>query len=266
MPAQRSASRAAPAPCRRGRGGGWPAGRDRAVGLMGRRRPQALRPVQHDQHHRQAVQQHAQHFGVDDLMAERWHSCDRPDRVRAGPRGIAASSTAPRITPGMWPMPPSTTIASTITIDSISDERLPGETKPWNAANIAPDDAAERRAHRERQQLDVARVDAHRLGGDLVLADRHPGAADARVLQARMQMTMMMQRQQQEQVVVERTPTENFVARTASSALREVDADDAAPGRCRLIPCGPLVKLSGALRLFRKIRTISPKPSVTIAR
>ena len=82
----------------------------------------------------------------------------------------------------MWPMPPSTTIASTA-IDSVSVNDS-GDTKPWNAANIAPDDAAERRAHRERQQLDVAGVDAHRLGGDLVFADRHPGAAQARVLQA----------------------------------------------------------------------------------
>ena len=42
--------------------------------------------------------------------------------------GKAASSTAPRITPGRWPMPPSTTIATIIT-DSI---RLndSGETKP----------------------------------------------------------------------------------------------------------------------------------------
>jgi hypothetical protein len=32
------------------------------------------------------------------------------------------------------------------------------------------------------------------------------------------------------------------------------------------MPCGPFVKLSGALRLLRKMRTISPKPSVTIAR
>jgi len=32
------------------------------------------------------------------------------------------------------------------------------------------------------------------------------------------------------------------------------------------MPCGPLVTFSGAFRLLRKIRMISPKPSVTIAR
>ena len=79
-------------------------------------------------------------------------------------------------------MPPSTTMHSTI-IDSIR-LKLSGLTKPWKPANSPPASAAEGRAHGERQQLDVARVDAHRLGGDLVLADRHPGAADARILQA----------------------------------------------------------------------------------
>jgi hypothetical protein len=37
-------------------------------------------------------------------------------------------------------------------------------------------------------------------------------------------------------------------------------------GSIRLTPCGPLVKLIGAFRLLRKMRMISPKPSVTIAR
>ncbi|SIL54752.1 Uncharacterised protein [Mycobacteroides abscessus subsp. abscessus] len=37
-------------------------------------------------------------------------------------------------------------------------------------------------------------------------------------------------------------------------------------GSIREMPCGPLVMLTGAFRLFMKIRTISPNPSVTIAR
>jgi hypothetical protein len=37
-------------------------------------------------------------------------------------------------------------------------------------------------------------------------------------------------------------------------------------GSIRVIPCAPLVMLIGALRLFMKMRMISPKPSVTIAR
>src|SRR5690554_1547136 len=39
-------------------------------------------------------------------------------------------------------------------------------------------------AHGKCQQLDVARIDAHGLGGDLVFTHRLPGAAYARVLQA----------------------------------------------------------------------------------
>ncbi|MNT10192.1 hypothetical protein D3C71_2132340 [compost metagenome] len=34
----------------------------------------------------------------------------------------------------------------------------------------------------------------------------------------------------------------------------------------RLMPCGPLVILMGAFRLFRKMRMISPNPKVTMAR
>ena len=44
-------------------------------------------------------------------------------------------------------------------------------------------DATERGTHAEREQLHVAGVDAHRLGGDLVFANRHPGAADAAALE-----------------------------------------------------------------------------------
>jgi hypothetical protein len=37
-------------------------------------------------------------------------------------------------------------------------------------------------------------------------------------------------------------------------------------GSISVMPCGPLVMLIGAFRLFMKMRTISPKPSVTMAR
>ena len=37
---------------------------------------------------------------------------------------------------------------------------------------------------REGEQLQVGAVDAHGAGGDLVLADRDPGPADAGILQA----------------------------------------------------------------------------------
>ena len=48
----------------------------------------------------------------------------------------------------------------------------------------AAGDTAEAGPHRKGQQLEVARIDADRLGGDLVLADRLPGTADAGILQA----------------------------------------------------------------------------------
>ena len=44
--------------------------------------------------------------------------------------------------------------------------------------------AGERGAAREGQELHAHERHAHRLGGHLVLADRLPGAADVRVLQA----------------------------------------------------------------------------------
>src|SRR6185369_12803388 len=58
-------------------------------------------------------------------------------------------------------------------------------------------------SHAEGQQLQVAGVDAHGLGGDLVLADRHPGPPDARQLQA-MADHDAEQDQRQEQVVIQR--------------------------------------------------------------
>ncbi|KAG0919297.1 hypothetical protein G6F32_016231 [Rhizopus arrhizus] len=50
--------------------------------------------------------------------------------------GKAARINAPRITPGIWPMPPSTTMHR-IEIDSIS-EKLSGLTKPCIDAHNAP--------------------------------------------------------------------------------------------------------------------------------
>jgi hypothetical protein len=67
-------------------------------------------------------------------------------------------------------------------IDSIS-EKLSGETKPCIAAKDTAGDAAKAGAHGEGQQLEVARIDADRLGGNFILAYRLPGAANARILQ-----------------------------------------------------------------------------------
>ena len=82
----------------------------------------------------------------------------------------------------MLPMPPSTTMT-----------RMMVETVNWNMSGVAvvslatwnvPAMRADRRADGEREQLVVDVVDAHRAGGKLVLAQRQPGAAGARVLQA----------------------------------------------------------------------------------
>ena len=37
-------------------------------------------------------------------------------------------------------------------------------------------------------------------------------------------------------------------------------------GSISVMPCGPLVMFTGAFRLFIRMRMISPKPRVTIAR
>src|SRR6202163_4819735 len=66
-------------------------------------------------------------------------------------------------------------------------------------------DAAERRTHGERQQLYVAGIDAHRLGGNLVFADRFPRAAKARILQAEIDYDDADGDQQQEVVVLLRS-------------------------------------------------------------
>ena len=85
--------------------------------------------------------------------------------------------------------------------------------KPWKAREHGARDAAEGGAHAEGQQLHVAGVDAHGLGGDLVLADRHPGAADARESRSRWQIDHADHHQRQEQVVVERDRRELEAAR-----------------------------------------------------
>jgi len=67
-------------------------------------------------------------------------------------------------------------------IDSTST-KLSGEIKACMAENMPPA-RPPKLAPWRRQQLHVARVDAHRRGSDLILADRFPGAADPRVLAA----------------------------------------------------------------------------------
>ena len=50
--------------------------------------------------------------------------------------------------------------------------------KPWRAAKNEPAKPREHRAHGKGGELGVGGVDAERAAGDLVLAQRLPGAAD----------------------------------------------------------------------------------------
>src|SRR5471032_3031814 len=98
------------------------------------RGPQAGRTVQHDQHHRQAVQQLTQHFRFDDDVAEQLllqGLYDVAQHFRQGRQQRPAHDDA-----GNVAYAASTTIASTA-IDSVS-ENDSGDTKPWNEANMAP--------------------------------------------------------------------------------------------------------------------------------
>jgi len=143
-----------------------------------------------------------------------WPAAGRP---RSAVLGQAASSTAPRITPGKMAEATQHHHGDDIT-DFIrlndSGEMKPGRRRTWRPRH--------RRRWRpcEGEQLQVARVDAHGLGGDLVLADRHPGAP-MRENSSRWQMTTLNHTSSRKQVVVERD-------------RRQVEAEDVeflAPGR-----------------------------------
>ena len=73
-------------------------------------------------------------------------------------------------------MPPSTTMAR-ISADSLKVKDS-GLMKPCRVAKNDAGEAAEHRADREGGELGVGGVDAERAAGDLVLAQRLPGAAD----------------------------------------------------------------------------------------
>ena len=85
-------------------------------------------------------------------------------------------------------------------------ERL-GRHEALERTKHGPCHAAERCTHGEGQQLHVAGVDAHGLGGDFVLANGHPGAANTRVLQA-VANDDGDHHQRQEKVVIQRDGTD----------------------------------------------------------
>ncbi len=161
----------------------------------------------------------------------------------------------------MLPMPPSTTIDSTIT-DSTST-KLSGLMNPCVAAKMPPEmppnDApiAKASSFMLRVLIPIARA---AISSSRIASHARP----IREFCSRRLMHDDDEQHDEQQVVVLDRPAERR-ARAIVSALREVEAAD--PERVdQVIPCGPLVRLNGCDRLLRKIRTISPKPSVTIAR
>ncbi|OTP72160.1 hypothetical protein PAMC26510_22210 [Caballeronia sordidicola] len=164
---------------------------------MFRRRPQAFRAIQHDQHHREAVQQLADDFGIDDLMTEdgvlqRTHG--RAQEFRKHGEQHRAQDHARDVAH-----------AAEHHAGEHHDRFPEGERfrryESLERAEHRARQTAERRTHRKRQQLHVTRVDAHCFCGDFVLADRGPCTADPRVLQAHAHEDHE-ERTQHEQVVV----------------------------------------------------------------
>ena len=102
---------------------------------------------------------------------------DRLEEVEVAQDSVPPMITTAAIaTPICEPMPPSTTMAR-----MIADSRklkLSGETKPWRAAKKEPAKPPNMAPDREGGELGVGGVDAERAAGDLVLAQRFPGAAD----------------------------------------------------------------------------------------
>ena len=78
------------------------------------------------------------------------------------------------------PAPPSTTIAYTVISRTMS--KLAGKIAPCCAAKIAPGEARDARADRERHELEPVDRHRHELGGELVLSERAPRAPGARLV------------------------------------------------------------------------------------
>ena len=84
-------------------------------------------------------------------------------------------------TPIRLPVPPSTTMASTCA-DSMK-VKLSGEMKPCRAAKKQPAKPPNMAPSAKARELGVGGVDAERAAGDLILAQRLPGAPDRQASQ-----------------------------------------------------------------------------------
>ena len=101
-------------------------------------------------------------------------------------------------TPIWLPMPPSTTIARMVA-DSMKVKDS-GEMNACARREERAGEAGEHRAHGEGGELGIGGVDAERAAGDLVLAQRLPGAADRQPAQPHGDEAGQ-QRQRQDQVI-----------------------------------------------------------------
>ncbi len=99
--------------------------------------------------------------------------------LRAAPRAADGQSAAPSTAPVIEPMPPSTIMTMT-SIDLHEGERV-GVDVHQVVGEEAARHAREGARHDEREHLGAGRVDAHRLGRDLVLADGDQRAPERRV-------------------------------------------------------------------------------------
>src|SRR5690606_31040053 len=155
------------------------------------------RAVQHHADHRQAEQPHADAFGIEHHFAEH----EPLQRLHHGAQELGQDGQDDGAQDHAGNMPHAAQHHHAQHRDRLGQAEALGADEALHGGEQRAGHAAERGAHGERQQLDVARVDAHGLGGDLILADRLPGAADARVLQAHADQHDQ-QRDGQQQVIV----------------------------------------------------------------
>ena len=155
----------------------------------------------------------------------------------------------------MLPMPPSTTMASTMT-DSTST-KLSGLMKPWIAENMPPAMPPNEAPMAKASSLTRCVLMPIARAAISSFADRHPGAADARVLQAQVDDDDDQQEPASRVVVLDRPVKRGPSTSSAGAKLEAARLN----GSMRVMPCGPLVMLTGRDRLFMKMRGSRRSPA-----
>jgi hypothetical protein len=158
----------------------------------------------HDEHQRQTEHQHAQAFRINQHLAEHRH-LGRADAI-AQDLGQDAEQHRPENDAGN--MPHAAEHDHRQNHDRLHQRKAFRRDETLHGGKDAAGDAAETGAHGEGQQLDVARIDADRLGGDFILANRLPGAANPRMLQAQVDDDDQDGQRDQQKVVLLRSTQE----------------------------------------------------------